>query len=466
MVKEAIGLGEDISVAAIGPGGENLISGACIESDKHHLAAKGGVGGVMGSKKLKAIAVSGKRAVPIANPKELLAIAEEWRKKPYPWITPIFHIFQERSAIAVKNMSSSAWGDEYHRCWREAMDTFAITHTACFSCAKACAYKAEITTGPHKGKVVRLSFGGEGHEGAAGMVGISEPGTILWLHERYNRLGLDSSPVGCAISLAFECYEKGLLTKKDTDGLELTWGNAEAVEKLLDKVIRREGFGKILAEGPAKAAELIGGNAPEYAVHIKGTGINLHDWRGMWGILLGQIISDSGPAWTGQGTEIRAEPDLGYPERAVPFVREGLVERLRKTHMKKIWDDSAGICVFVALRGIPNALHLLYDALAAVTGWKSYDLKEALTAGERIINLQRVFNIRHGLTPAHDLDVSPRLLEAPADGFAKGKAIGPYLKDLVQEYHELMGWDKETGKPLRKTLRRLDLGEVVKDIWQ
>lgn len=471
LIKDALraeGWRRDISVAAIGPGGENLIHGAGIENDKHHIAAKGGGGVVMGSKRLKAIAVSGRGAVPLAHPKELFRVSEEWRKRPFPFIKPIgrMNFFAERGFYSVKNFLSPAWAAQgYHPAWLKATTDFKVSRVGCFSCPKACGYKVEIGYGPYRGRTVHLSPGGEGPEGAAGMTGMEEPGTIVYFHDKYNRLGLDTSPLGAAIGMAFECYERGILTKRDTDGLELRWGNAEALDKLLDKVVKREGFGQVLADGPAKAAERIGGDAPNRVVHMKGTGINMHDWRGAWGVMLAQTVAGCGPSWSGgYSNDFRVEPDIGVPQLSTPFTTEGKAKEVKGMQIRHNYDDSTGTCYFVALREVPNALHLLYEAMAAATGWEGFDMNEAFTVGERVINLQRLFNLRHGLTPANDLDVSPRLLEPPADGFAKGKTVAPYLKDMVLEYYELMGWDRETGKPLKKTLKRLGLEDMAKGV--
>ena len=482
LVKQDVGSCEGVSVAAIGPAGENLVKGASVANDKHHLFAKGGIGGVMGSKKLKAIAVGGtlKQGVRISKPSELVATALEWRAalfNPDVWISygtqgvGVAAIRYSPTAarldwvrrhserlMAVKNLSDPAFGREWARAiFRKAMD-FRVTPVACFSCSRGCAYAIEITSGAYKGYVATLSGGGEGLEAASGMVGIMDAGATFWLADRYDRLGLDSGTAGCAISLAFECYEKGLLTTKDTDGLELEWGNADAAAQLLDKLARREGFGRLLAEGPKKAAELIGGDALKYAVHIKGAGMNLHDWRAAWSVLLGQIISGCGPCWQAPGADaFSPEPDLGYTELAKnPTSPEGKAEAVRKTQLKKLLEDSLGICWFGSW-GVPGSLTYEARAIAATVGWEGFDVDEALTVGERVINLERLFNMSHGLTLETDLDVSQRLLEAPTTGPATGKEFGQYIKGMVREYYQEMGWDAETGRPLAKTLKRLGL---------
>jgi aldehyde:ferredoxin oxidoreductase len=335
----------------------------------------------------------------------------------------------------------------------------------CFHCPRGCTYATEITNGPYKGVVTTLAGGGENMEGAAGLVGVIEPGSNFYLTDLYDRLGLDSSTIGCAISLAFECYERGLISKKDTDGLELKWGNTDAVVKLLDKIIKREGFGAVLADGPKKAAERIGGDAPKYAVHIKGSGMNMHDWRSAWSVLLAQITAGAGPCWQGAGADaFSPEPDLGYTELSKdPVSAEGKAEAAWKTHCKKLLEDSLGICWFAAW-GVPGVMDFERRAIAAAVGWNDFTVEEAYTLGHRVSTAQRLFNMKHGLTIENDLDVSPRLLDAPLAGLAAGKAFGDHLSELIKEYYTLAGWDPQTGKPLPETIKRLGLEEIAKGL--
>lgn len=276
----------------------------------------------------------------------------------------------------------------------------------------------------------------------------------------YDRLGFDSAEPGCAIGLAFECYNKGLISKKDTDGLELNWGNWKAAAELLNKMIKREGFGKILAEGPAKAAEIIGGEAPKYALHIKGMGYCLHDWRPLWQKLFNQIIAAAGPVHQGMGLDgLSTEPDLGYPERQKPFFLEGIVDGVRKTQIKKIWVDCLGICSFVG-QGVPEFKQFGPESLSCVTGW-DFTSSEADLVGERVTNLEKIFSIRRGFTIEDDLNVGTRVIEAPTEGPAEGKTFAPHLRSLLTEYYEAMGWD-EKGVPKKETLKRLDLEEEAR----
>jgi aldehyde:ferredoxin oxidoreductase len=337
------------------------------------------------------------------------------------------------------------------------------TMKPCPRCPLACPYDVEITTGPHRGSVCSLSAGGEALEGAGSILAITEPGTIYYLTDLYDRLGIEGSMAGCTLAMAIEAYERGLITKQDTDGLELKWGDEKVAEALVRKMVYREGFGEILARGVKEAAELIGGDAPSFAVNLKGTGMNLHDWRGTWGVLFGQIVS-SGAGWPAPGADCwTPDADAGYPELTERFDRRSKPLEAKKTGIVKFLHDSDGLCWFITW-GIQDGLKLTADSLNAATGW-DYTPEELLEVGERVMQLERAFNVRHGLKPEDDWTVPDRLVDAPTDGPAKGKAIKPYLMGMVKEYHRLMGWDEKTGKPLVATLQRAGLDDVIKDLW-
>ncbi len=469
LIKEDVGEPK-ASVAAIGPAGENLCAGALIENDKHHSFSHSGVGTVMGSKKLKAITVYGTGKVPVVDEAKLKEATEKWRADLF------------KSDVAKGLAKGGIPRDEYHYAkgmsitsaknflevsppeWGVGMSTHKITPRACFACPIACSYEVEITSGPYKGYVATPAGGGENLEGAASISGVYESGAVFYLVDLCDRLGFESSTTGCTIALAIECYEKGLLTKEDTEGIELRWGDAKLVERMLRMAATKEGkLGKLLALGPKKAAEFIGGDAPKFAVHIKGSGMNLHDWRATMGIMLGQFVG-GGSGWPAPAADAWAtEPDVGFPEYQDPINPRIKPEAVAKTWPKKYWDDCNGTCWF-ATWGVPGVLTYSAQAVSAVTGW-DFTREEALTVGERVVNLERVFNIRRGLTPADDYEVSPRLVEDPPSGKAKGKPMAPYIKGMVMQVYRLMGWDEKTGKPWRSTLRRLGLEDVIRDIW-
>jgi len=469
LIKEDLGEPK-ASVAAIGPAGENLCHGAIIENDKNHSFSHSGVGTVMGSKKLKAIAVYGTQKVPIYDEEKLREVCKMWHENLFKSDVARglakggiprdeYRYAKSMSITSAKNLlevSPEQWG--------VGMSKHKITPKACYACPIACSYDIEIVEGPKKGYVATPAGGGENLEGAASIVGVYDSNWVFYLIDLCDRLGFESSTIGCTMALCIECYEKGLLTKEDTDGIELKWGDPELVEKLLHKAAKKEGkLGKLLSLGPKRAAEYIGGDAWKYAVHIKGSGMNLHDWRATWGIMLGQIVG-GGSGWPAPAADAWAtEPDVGYPEYEDPLNPRLKPMAVVKTWPKKYWDDCNGTCWF-ATWGVPGAVKFTSGAVAAVTGW-DFTPEEALLVGERIVNLERVFNIRHGLTPEDDYNVSPRIVEAPPSGKAAGKAMAPYVKWMVMEVYRLMGWDEKTGKPLISTLKKVGLEDCIEDIW-
>jgi aldehyde:ferredoxin oxidoreductase len=229
-------------------------------------------------------------------------------------------------------------------------------------------------------------------------------------------------------------------------------------------MIYREGrLGELLARGVKEAAEGIGGDAPNFAAHIKGSGINLHDWRAAWGVLFGQIVG-SAAGWPAPGADCwTPEPDAGYPKLTERFDPRSKPMEARKTGILKFMNDCTGICWFITW-GMEGILRLTADAISAATGW-DYSVEELLQVGERVMNLERAFNVRHGLLPEDDWNVPSRVVEAPPDGRAAGISIGPYLKGMVEEYCRLMGWDPKSGKPWRKTLEQMGLTQAARDLW-
>jgi aldehyde:ferredoxin oxidoreductase len=462
-------LGKSVSVAAIGPAGENLCAGALIANDENHNLGHSGVGAVMGSKNLKAIVTQGTKDFPIAHADRLPDIKKRWtqlimgghrygRSRHAMHFKNDFIHLKDRQGLAAKNFTVNQFYD-----FAFGLSTHRITAKPCHGCPHVCPADVEITSGPHKGYIASISGGGEGCEGAGAVLGIADPAHWLYLLDQYDRFGVEASVFGCTLAMAIEAFEKGLLTTKETDGLELKWGDPEMVEKMLHKYAYKEGFGAILAMGPLRAAEMIGGNATDFAVHIKGSGMNLHDWRNGWGMLLCHVIS-GGSGWPGTAADaIGPEPDAGYPTFTLPFNYREKPEEARRTGILKYMKDTNGTCGFMTWN-IGGANEIVRDGVNAVTGW-DLTVEELLEVGERLMQMERAFNVRQGLKPDDDYHVSPRLLEAPKDGRAAGKSVAPYIRGMIDEYYRLMGWDLRTGRPWKKTLERFGLDDTARDLW-
>ena len=469
LIKDTLKL-KKASVAAIGPAGENLCAGGLIANDKNHSFSHSGVGSCMGAKRLKAIAVYGKAPIKVADEKRLNELRTQWLerlKQPGHFGMKLGRAKTKKSeyrymldliGFAGKNFQINQFS-EFGLGW--SRQRFSLK--GCPGCPIACPYDVEVVEGPFQGYTATLCGGGEALEAGGSILGIVEPGTIFYLADLYDRLGIEASMAGCTIAMAIEAYERGLLTTKDTDGIELAWGDARVAEELARKMVHRDGVGEILSRGIKEAAEAIGGDAPQFASHIKGTGMSLHDWRSVWGVLFGQIVG-SGAGWpTGAADCFTPEPDAGYPELTDRFDWKAKPLEVKKTSILKMVHDSSGLCWFITW-GMEGALALTAESISAATGWQVSN-DDLLKTGERIVQLERAFNVRHGLTPKDDWDLPKRVVEAPPDGRAEGKAIGPHLKEMVQRYHELMGWDPVSGKPWRSTLKKLGLQKVAEDLW-
>lgn len=469
-------LGVKASVAAIGPAGENVVGGSIILNDTNHIASKHG--DILGSKKLKAIAVGGgkQETVPMAHPGRVNQLAKEFREilqkssamrrrdggNLRTWGAPEF--FKDKSPwiLWVKNLSDPEFAYEYGKAMWELPKNSKITGRPCAKCWIGCSYDCEIGSGPYKGKIVHIGGGAENYEGFAGNIGINDAGTVLYLTDLIDRLGWDSLG-GQSIALAYEAYEKGLLTREDTDGLELNWGNADAAIVLLNKIIKKEGIGAVLEKGSREAARILsektGKDLRPLSTDFKGMPAIAHHYRWSWQKQLSQAIGSFGPVSQGGMLEFYADPGLDVPEPAKLFDPVSAPILVKKSMVKKVFEDSLGNCMFMTT-AVPGSFALEIKILSAVLGYE-FNRGQAELLGERIITLGKIGNIRRGLKPEDDFDIGPRLLEPPSAGLGKGLTVKPYLKQMAADYYSLMGWDKTTGRPTRATLQRLGLGDLA-----
>ncbi len=464
-----------IKVACIGPAGETLSKMACIINDRYHAAGRGGLGAVMGSKKLKAIAVKGRERVPVFERRNLSIVRRDWQK-----------IILGRKSLFFKNLGiygtsgSTEYSEIRHTIgdlptknlttcvfpqWANLSGEYVAKNylakkqpAQCFGCPILHDKIVEIPEGPYAGTYAFPEY--EDLAAWGSNLGIGDTEAVIKITDLANRYGIDSVEGGYAMSLAMECYEKKLISKDDADGLELQWGNAKAVIQLLRKIIKREGIGDILADGTKRAANLIGRGAHDLAVLVKNMAPMQHDIRSDWGKLLGYTVAGTGPCHEGVGVYNLPDPEIGFPTYLPRFKTHRKAEAVRITQFKRILSDNLGICDFNK-RGVPSKL--VEKALKAVTGW-DMSIEEAYEISERTIDLIRVFNIRNGLVPSDDWP-STRLLESPPDGGSQGMTAKTYLKGMVEDYYNVMGWDKKTGKPFVSTLRRLGLEYTMKDLW-
>lgn len=456
------------SICCIGPAGENLVRFAGTSSDRGHSASHNGVGAVMGSKKLKAIAVErGKKAIHIAKP-DLLpdaanalvtdAMTKDSNMSKYGTAFG-YPMLAASGQLPVKNYTTSIWPGADKFSGQYLRSHFKVKTVTCWACRIAHIRETEITEGPYKGIIVKEPE----YEALAAMsseIGQHDPASTMVLCDKIDRLGMDVNETGHLFGWLMECYDRGLIKKEDFDGVEMTWGNVESVQQMLEKIAHRQGCGNIWAEGVKRSAEKIGGEAMNCAIYTrKGASPRGHDHRGRWTEMMDTCMSNTGTIEVGPGTPFL---DLlgGPPTPQVMKDRfNGMLLSTVNARVNGVrqFQDCCMICFFCV-----QDFQLLLDCINAVTGW-DFDIQEAMDVGRRLINRLRVFNFRHGLTKEIEAP-SVRYGSTPVDGPARGQSIMPNWEAYRRNYYQNMGWDPETGKPLPETLERLGLAELIPDL--
>jgi len=464
IIKQELG-DKNIRVACIGPAGEKLSRIAAIINDHGRAAARCGMGAVMGSKNLKAIAVGGTQKVKVAHREELGQLAGKLTRLAGESTAGKYlrdfgtaggmDPFHEFGDVPIKNWKQGFWEEGCHKVSGQMMaETILTGRYACKRCPIACGRLIELKDGPYRG----LKGKGPEYETVAAfgpLCLIDDLPAVAKANDLCNRYGLDTISTGAVIAFAFECYEEGLITKRETDGVELIWGKADSMVKMVEKIGRREGLGNLLAEGCKRAAEEIGQGADRFAFHIKGLELPMHDPRAFtsWAVSYGTASRggchiQAPTFWVERGL---AFPAIGLDDPGDRFSSEG------KGRLTKIFQDfcevveSAGICKF-ALYGDFRSHHVL-SLLRCVTGW-DLELDEMMKIGERSFNLKRLINVKCGISKKDDI-LPERILTIPLpNGGTKG-----YLPDqemMLKEYYQERGWD-ENGIPTFEKLGELSL---------
>ncbi len=450
-------LGENIRVASIGPAGEHLIRYACITVDMYRQAGRGGAGSVMGSKNVKAVAVqSASRKIEYsdhegfkeASKKALKTIEENSfiplrRKYGTPiWVAPV----NEVAILPTRNFRTGVFehADDING---EAMRSkIVVKDGTCYNCSIRCWKYTQVKSEPYR--VDELA--GPEYETIALMgsnCGVNSIEAIAYANLLCDDLGLDTISTGNTIAFAMECFEKNLLTKKDTERLELKFSNADAEIEMVKKIAYRKGLGNILAEGVRGASKKIGGGSEKFAMHVKGMEVPGYDPRGAFGMALAYATSDRGAchqrAWT-----VRAEIEGGLTPR---YSTKGRAKFVKETQDERAMCFSLVLCDFA-----PLEVGCFMELLNKATGF-NFTIEEYLKTGERIWNLTRLFNVREGITRKDDI-LPPRFMKEPLpEGVAKGQVITKKMLDeMLDEYYTLRGWDKN-GIPTKEKLKKLDL---------
>ncbi len=452
------------SIYTIGVGGENLVRFAGIIGDHGHAAAHNGLGAVMGSKKLKAVSVErGQMEVPVAHPERLKKASKALFEAAVAADPNLgkdgtafaFEVLMPIGAIPIRNYTTNEFPEVDKFTGKYIRSHFKTKPTPCWACRMGHCTQIEVTEGPYKGvKGEEPEY--EAFAAMGPLIYQKDPGAAVMLSNLIDDLGIDVNESGYLIAWIMECYEKGLLTKSDLDGIEMHWGDPEAAAAMLRKIANREGCGARFADGVKRAAEAMGGEALECAIFTKkGASPRGHDHRSLWMELIDTCVSNTGTIET--GGPLAKPAVLGVEPPKDRFDPMGMSRQNAQLNGGRQFEDCLGTCRFCT-----TDFQLTVDCLNAVTGWE-LTIADAMEAGRRAINQLRVFNFRHGLTKEIEAP-SVRYSSTPVDGPVKGIGIAGQWENIRSNYYKEMGWDPETGKPLPDTLKKLGLGDLIKDI--
>jgi aldehyde:ferredoxin oxidoreductase len=425
-----------VRVAQIGPAGENLVRYACVVNDLKDVAGRTGMGAVMGAKRLKAIAVRGRARVPLADPARIQQLAR-WVAGTLMENHRVFHEFGTGAGMTGKHLAGGLPTRNYQQgqfAGVERINAEAIAKTvrvgmeSCYACSVRCKKVVEVTEGPYR---VDRKYGGPEYEALAALgssCAVDDLIAICKANELCNALGLDAISTGTTIAWAMEAYERGLLSRDEADGLDLRFGVAATIVTLTERIARRQGLGDLLAEGSLRAARRLGRGTEQFAVHIKGLEVAMHDPRHMAHMLRNYPVAPTGGDHTG----------TAYEERGFRNV--------------------IGLCHFLNY----NQDQVL-ELTRAITGWEDFDAAALQTVARRGITLARLVNLREG--HGRHSDVLPPRLHEPIQGGPLSDRVltREEVAALVRDYYTAQGWDPETGVPTAATLRALDLPTELLD---
>ena len=467
---------KNLRAALIGPAGEKKSLMACVINDKHRAAGRGGCGAVMGSKNLKAIAVRGTGKVPVANPEKIKEINAEildfMKKGPTVEQVKLFGNFGTGGMTAGAAMSGDApvknWGGVGIVDMGEESATKLGTFTfdakyntkkyACANCPLGCGAHYKVDDGKWPvGETDRPEY--ETLAAFGTMTLNDDVESIIKCNDICNRYGLDTISVGACVAWAIECYENGIFTKKETEGIDLTWGNAEAIVAITEAIAEQRGFGKVLALGSAKAAERLGKGA-KYLQTVRGIELPMHDPR--FSPRFARTYQyDPTPARHVKGGLGIA--DFGSPNE-VKYNYEGRGELdVEATCGTEIFNTS-GLCIFGGF-SMPQDAAIRFIAAATGSDFKGEDV---LQTGKRIMNMRYAFNLREGQKPTDDENAIPhRCVGEPPLKEGPLKSVTVDHKKLAAHFSESMGWDEETLIPTRESLENLGgMEDVIRDLYR
>ncbi|MDD4876627.1 MAG: aldehyde ferredoxin oxidoreductase family protein [Dehalococcoidales bacterium] len=464
-----------VRVAQIGPAGENLVRFASICNDITHAYGRNGHGAVMGSKMLRAIAVRGHKGLPLANPEKVREVAK-WLVDNYKTLSEGLTkhgtsggvaMLNEASILPTRNFQEGQF-DGYNDIAGPTMtDTILVGRDNCYACPIDCKREVEVGA-PYN---VNRKYGGPEYETIASLgslCGVNDLKAVAKGNEICNAQGMDTIAAGNCIAFAMECFERGILTKEDTDGVELKFGNAEAMMLMLEKITKREGLGNLLAEGTKRAAEQIGHGASEYAMQIKGQELPMHEPRGKVALGIGYAISPTGAdhvhnmhdsMFAVEGPPLEGLKALGIQEPLSPLDLSPAKVRMFKYVVDwRHFQNCAVICGFP-----PFSYEQISDLVNGATGWNT-SVWELMKVGERALALARAFNAREGYTAKDDI-LPERFYQSFSSGPLMDEKLGKEdMQKAIKTYYKMAGWDPELAVPTAEKLEELDIAWVTEEL--
>ena len=452
----------DLHIATTGTAGDNLVKYATINSD-NRTAGRTGMGAVMGSKKLKAVAARGSKGVKVARPQAVEKITREmygnWRQ-----MTQRLKSLREYGAGVDSGKAYSRFGIIPTRNYRAGLfeaydavadrlrDEFWLRPRSCFSCPVACGHVYIVPRGPYAGTF------GDGLYGSAiwytARLGNPDAEFMCKLTALSDQWGIDEGNLSGVLSWLMECYEEEIINADDLGGIRMEWGNPQAILAITEMIVHRKGIGDLLAEGALRASRVIGRGSEKYVMHVKGMDLDSRDPRGSksWGF--GYAVSSRGADHCRH-----LVPDLG--KGFDRLAEEGVGKIYKWYEDVRAFQHALEICLFVCEPRDVDWTAMLAEMCTAVTGVEM-GAGEVLATGERINNLERAFNIREGLTRRDDTLPERFLKEPMPEGPSKGHVVN--LDLMLDEYYEARGWDKASGFPRRERLEKLGLKAVADEL--
>jgi aldehyde:ferredoxin oxidoreductase len=455
--------------ASIGPAGERLalIAGIMHDGRDGRPAGRCGLGAVMGSKNLKSIVARGEKEVPVADEARITAMTKKiaaeilkgTRRLSDYGTSQIMTTLEELGNLPVKNWKQGSWHDGAEKLSGVTLaKTILKTKYYCGACIVGCGRTVSIDHGEYAG----VEGAGPEYETVA-MLGantlVDDLEAIAKAHELCNRYGLDVISTGAVIGFALEAAERRILTVDDIEGIDLEWGNAKSVVKLVEKIGRREGVGYLLGEGVMRASAKLGKGSEAFALHVKGLEPPGHDPRAYNSLSVGYATGNRGACHL-QGMSYAFERSVTMPELGIDEVQDrlGVVnkgELVAKTQDLMSLFDSLKLCKFLLYGGV-KLTHVI-EWFNAVTGWEMTQA-EFMRAGERIYNLKRMYDVRCGITRKDDA-VPIRMLQQKRGEGGSADNLPPFAQ-MLNEYYKYRGWD-ESGVPSKQKLQELRLSQVV-----